>query len=91
MMVAFAAGLVSHVMLDVIPHSDYGSLDGWMLLAVVILEIVASIAVGWFVLRPRWSPDYRGPLLAGVVGSTFPDAKFAAAILLCCMGKLQQT
>jgi len=81
MMVAFGAGLVSHVMLDAIPHSDYGSLQGWRLLAVVILEIAASVVAGWFVLRRRWSPGDRGPLLAGVIGSTFPDAKFAATIL----------
>ena len=81
MTLAFVAGLVSHVMLDGLPHSDYGSLQGWMLLAVVALEIAASLAAGWYVLRRRWSPDYRGPLLAGVVASTFPDAKFAAVIL----------
>jgi hypothetical protein len=78
--VAFALGLVSHVVLDAIPHSDYGQLFGAARMAVVIVEVPATAALMWFMLRSRWRPGFGVSVPAGLAGSVLPDAKFAFAL-----------
>ena len=78
--VAFALGLVSHVVLDAIPHSDYGQLFGAERMAVVIVEVPVTAALLWLILRSRWRRGFGVSVPAGVAGSVLPDAKFAFAI-----------
>lgn len=78
--VAFALGLVSHIALDAIPHSDYGQLFGAERMAVVSIEVPATAALMWFMLRSRWRPGFGVSVPAGLAGSVLPDAKFAFAI-----------
>lgn len=72
-----ALGLISHVILDTIPHSDYGSLSRWAILVVVSLELLMTFALAWYLLRPRRLPGLHMTLPAGLAGGMMPDAKFA--------------
>ena len=78
--VAFALGLASHLVLDAIPHSDYGQHFGAERMAIVMVEVPATAALMWFMLRSRWRPGFGVSLPAGVAGSVLPDAKFAFAM-----------
>jgi hypothetical protein len=74
---ALGLGVLSHVILDTIPHSDYGQLSRWTILAVVSLELLATFALAWYLLRPRRLRGLHLTLPAGVFGASIPDAKFA--------------
>ena len=74
---AMGLGLLSHVILDAIPHSDYGSLTRSTILAIVSLELVATFTFGWYLLRRRLAHGLRLTLPAGLAGAMVPDAKFA--------------
>ena len=74
---ALGLGVLSHVVLDTIPHSDYGSLSRWAILAIVAVELVATFTFGWYLLRPRRLPGLRVTLLPALAGAMLPDAKFA--------------
>lgn len=74
---AFGLGALSHVILDAIPHSDYGSLPRSALLMSVAIEIVATLGVAWNLLRTRHLPGLRYALPAGLAGAMIPDVKFA--------------
>lgn len=75
---AFGLGVLSHGVLDAMPHSDYGSLSPSTLLIVVSIEIVATMTSALYVLRSQPFRGYLSPLLAGLAGAMLPDAKFAA-------------
>lgn len=77
--VAFGLGVLFHVVIDAVPHSDYGSLMGWTRVAIVLPEVVASLAIGWFILRPQWRPEQGIAVLAGLAGAMLPDVKFVFA------------
>ena len=53
---ALGLGTLSHVILDMIPHSDYGKLSQQAILAIVSLELMVTFAFGWYLLRPRPMP-----------------------------------
>lgn len=78
---AFGLGVLTHVVLDAIPHSDYGSLPVSLLLASVAIEITAILTLAWFVLRSRRRPGLALVLPAGLAGAMIPDAKFGRYFL----------
>jgi len=78
---ALALGVVSHVALDLVPHSDYKSLSRWALLITVSLELLGTFALGWYLLRRRRLPGLRVTLPAALVGAMAPDMKFASLFL----------
>lgn len=75
---AFALGLLSHAVLDALPHSDYASLSRSTILWVASLETVGMSAVAGHITRRRLVPHWPWYLLLGVAGATLPDAKFIA-------------
>jgi hypothetical protein len=72
----FGLGVLSHVVLDAIPHSDYGSLPRSALIMSVAIEIVATLGLAWYLLRERRLPGLRSALLGGLAGAMTPDVKF---------------
>jgi hypothetical protein len=68
---------LSHVVLDAIPHSDYGSLAQRTILTIVLVELLATFTFGWSLLRRRRLPGLRLTLPAALAGAMVPDAKFA--------------
>lgn len=79
---AFSVGVLSHVVLDAIPHSDYRMLARSTVLWVSACEIVGTMAIAAWLLRRRLTPQWQGPLVAGLAGACLPDAKFPARLLL---------
>ena len=77
----FGLGVLSHIVLDAIPHSDYGSLPQSALVMSVAIEIVATLGLAWFLLRGRRLPGLRLALPAGVAGAMIPDVKFTRYFL----------
>lgn len=75
---AFSLGVLSHVVLDAIPHSDYWSLSPSIVPWITLCEAVGICAIAGYVLRQRLTPNWPEYLLAGLVGSVAPDAKFFA-------------
>ncbi len=72
--VAFAAGFVSHHILDFIPHLDYGvlkekktSVSTWLYIG---LDIVASLAILIYFLS---APHHQPNLIWGALGGLTPD------------------
>lgn len=78
----FALGLISHFILDRIPHGDYGELGTVAMIPIVLLEVILCGLVFTRVLRDRVMPGWRVPIAAGLVGACIPDIKFPAALLL---------
>jgi hypothetical protein len=79
---AFAFGVFTHVVLDALPHGDYGELAMTPVLAIVVAELIATgFTLGW-ILRGRVTPGWPVNLAAGFVGSVLPDLKFGAALVL---------
>ena len=76
--IALGLGVSSHVILDTIPHSDYGSLSRLAILAIVAVELIVTFTFAWYLLRPRRLPGLRVTLLPALAGAMLPDAKFAA-------------
>ncbi len=74
-------GGLSHVVLDSIPHSDYGSLPRSTVLASVAIEIAATFALGWYLMRSRRLPGVWIAVPAGLAGAMIPDMKFARYFL----------
>ena len=74
---ALGLGLLSHVVLDIIPHSDYGTLSRSTILTIVVVELIATFAFGYFLLRQRRIPGLRVTLPAALAGAMLPDMKFA--------------
>jgi hypothetical protein len=79
---AFSLGFLSHVALDALQHSDYGSLSRSATLAVVLVELVVISVVIGSILRRRVGPHWPGYLMAGVIGAGIADAKFIAPMVL---------
>jgi|SRR5687768_8414462 len=79
---AFSLGLLSHVVLDAIPHSDYRMLPRSALLWVAMCETAVVGAIAGFIVRRRLKPGWAGCLFAGFLGANLPDAKFPARAVL---------
>jgi hypothetical protein len=68
---AFAAGVASHFVLDVIPHwGDWGSQRGFLRVAVPD-GLISLATIG--VLAAVSQPDRRLAVLAGMAGAALPD------------------
>lgn len=82
--VALAAGtgLLSHVLLDSIPHSDYVFLPRDSFLVVSIVEAMIITAILAPIVRPRLMTGWRWPLVVGVIAAGLPDMKVLLARLL---------
>ena len=81
MATGFGLGILSHVVLDAIPHSDYGSLPASTVLTSVAIELAATFALAWYLLQKRRLPGLWAALPAGLAGAMIPDAKFARYFL----------
>ena len=79
---AFLIGIASHVVLDAIPHSDYLGLTTRRILPIVVAEVCVIMAIGAVILRKRVRPGWPWPMVAGIVGATILDFKFAARVVL---------
>lgn len=79
--VAFGLGVASHVMLDMIPHSDYATLSRSTIIVVVSMEIAATLGLAWVLLRRPRVRGWRTTLPAGLAGASIPDVKFFAPFL----------
>lgn len=66
---AFAAGVASHILLDILPHQEY-ALKGLSLWAVVLAEVGLVLVL---VLPSARSPAAGLVLFSAMVGGTLPD------------------
>jgi hypothetical protein len=78
---ALGLGVLSHIVLDAIPHADYGKLQLSTVRVIVLCEFAAVGWFSWLMLRRRHTAG-RPLLAAGLAGAVIPDAKFLAAMLL---------
>ena len=79
---SFAAGVLLHLAMDHVPHADYNGIVGSPLRVIVALESIATFAIAFLILRRRVSPGWMAPTIAGLLGSSLPDVKFVAPLLL---------
>lgn len=66
---AFASGIVSHMILDAVPHQEY-SIDGFRLGAMILAEAGVVFAL---VLSLRNSPLMNSIIFLGMVGGALSD------------------
>lgn len=79
---AFVTGFVVHVLMDAIPHSDYPGLSrSWVVFVVGVETAIVGAFAAWQ-LGPRAIALWRGPIVAGLLGSVVPDVKFVALLVL---------
>lgn len=79
---ALAIGFATHIMLDAIPHADYGALGPRPVARLIVLETLLVGLAALMILRTRVQPGWWLPMLAGVLGAAIPDVGFAAQLLL---------
>jgi hypothetical protein len=79
---AFASGVLTHVLLDALPHGDYGELERAPVLAIVIAELITAGIALTRILRHRLTTGWPVSLMAGLAGAALPDLKFVAAFVL---------
>jgi hypothetical protein len=79
---AFVIGLLSHVLLDAVPHSDYGMVERSTIPLLVLAEGLVTGAIAAAVLRRRLPRHWPLFLFSGIAGSGLLDAKFVARLLL---------
>jgi hypothetical protein len=75
-------GVIIHLGMDAVPHADYNGLVGPPLVAIVAVESIAMIIISYLLLRNRMGPGWIPAIVAGVFGSTVPDTKFFAPLLI---------
>ena len=73
---AFAIGVLSHVLLDAIPHSDYRPFVPRTVRWIALGEVFVTTTIAWLIMRRRLSKPWMGYVLAGILGAVLPDAKF---------------
>jgi hypothetical protein len=74
--IALGFGLASHVMLDAIPHADYGYLRRLYILPIALCEAALVFGLAALILRRRVVKEWPAFLAAGVFASAIPDARF---------------
>jgi hypothetical protein len=79
---AFGLGVLAHLFMDAIPHADYNGVVGPRLVAIVAVESLAMIGLLILLLRDRVQAGWWPAIVAGVLGSTVPDTKFFAPLLI---------
>lgn len=80
--IAFGFGILSHVVFDAIPHSDYGKLERATVVWITLGEGVGVCLLAAMILRRRVTPHWPEYLFAGLVGSVILDAKFFVRVFL---------
>jgi hypothetical protein len=78
---ALFLALASHVMLDAIPHADYGFIPRRYILPIAFCETALVFTVGWLILRRRVSQGWKPILAAGLFGTAVPDLRFGLGFL----------
>jgi hypothetical protein len=79
--VALTIGIVSHLTMDAIPHSDYAFLTLGRIPWFGLGEAFVALGVVLFVARGRFVSGEWLPFFAGVAGSMAPDVKFVVRVL----------
>ena len=79
---AFVAGVVVHLLMDAVPHSDYDLFPMSIMWYVIAGEFLAVFVIAAIVLRNRLKPHSLQSIAAGLLGSVLPDAKFIAPFFL---------
>jgi hypothetical protein len=79
--VALTVGIVSHLAMDAIPHSDYAFLTLGEIPWVGLGEAFVALGVVLFVARGRFVPGQPLAFMAGIAGSMAPDVKFVVRVL----------
>ena len=67
--IAFAAGFLSHLILDAIPHQEY-TLRGYQLWIILSVEVLTVFLI---LLSPSNLPVVNLMILAGMAGGALPD------------------
>ncbi len=78
----FTLGVLSHMVLDAIPHLDYGVLPMSRVPWIVLGECISMTVIGWWLLHRRVRPRWADALVPGLLGAVLPDAKFVARLVL---------
>jgi hypothetical protein len=80
-LIAFALGVVSHMALDAIPHSDYAFLPMRLYPVVGVTETVVATGLAFLIVRKRLQVGSAIVLASGIVASLAPDVKFLARLV----------
>jgi hypothetical protein len=80
--IAFGTGVAVHLLMDAVPHSDYELLPTQYVPFVIVGEGLVVLVFAFMALRNRVKSGWRPAIVAGVLGSALPDAKFIAPYLL---------
>ena len=79
---AFVTGVIVHLLMDAVPHSDYDLFPMSTMWFVIAGEFLAVLIIAAIVLRDRLTPHWLQSVAAGLLGSVLPDAKFIAPFFL---------
>jgi len=79
---AFVTGVIVHLLMDAVPHSDYDLFPVSTMWFVIAGEFLAVLIIAAIVLRDRLTPHWLQSVAAGLLGSVLPDAKFIAPFFL---------
>lgn len=79
---AFVFGLLMHVVLDAVPHSDYRQLAPSTVVWVTLAEGIGVCLIAGEILRDRVQAGWPEYLLGGLAGAVILDAKFFARVVL---------
>ena len=78
---ALFLALSSHVILDAVPHADYGFIPRRHIMPIVLCEAMVVFTVAWLILRRRVSKGWQLLLAAGLFGTAVPDLRFGFGFL----------
>lgn len=78
--VAIVVGIGGHLLMDAIPHSDYGFLAMSNVAWVGLGEAFVAIGLVALLARRKLAPGEWIPVAAGIVASMAPDVKFAVRV-----------
>jgi hypothetical protein len=79
--VAIVVGIGGHLLMDAIPHSDYGFLPMSSVAWVGLGEAFVAIGVVALLARKKLGAGEWLPVAAGVAASMAPDVKFVVRVL----------
>jgi hypothetical protein len=80
-LIAVALGVVSHIIMDAIPHADYGFLPRRRIPPIVLAETAVVFALAAVVLRRRLTKQWLWFIGGGLFGSAAPDSRFGLDVL----------
>lgn len=79
--IALLLGVASHIMMDAIPHADYGNMPRRFIVPVALCEAALVLSLAALILRRKVTRGWAAFLAAGVFGATIPDARFGLDFL----------